>query len=66
VPPVKIVEEQHYIGRGKNLAYLRGHNSKLTTPLLGGAANTYKPSEEEIKAAKEHNEKVRTSSIFKG
>jgi len=43
VPAIKIVEEQHHIGRG-------------------GAANAYKPSEEEIKAPKEDNEKVRTSS----
>jgi len=28
----------------------------------GGVANTYRPSEEEVQAAREHNEKVRASS----
>jgi hypothetical protein len=33
--------------------------------VIGGAANTYKPTEDELKHAKAHNEKVRSDSFTK-
>lgn len=32
----------------------------------GGMANTYKPTDEELQAAKSHNEKVRRESFHRG
>jgi hypothetical protein len=37
----------------------------LTMCGVGGAANTYKPTEDELRHAKAHNEKVRSDSFTK-